>query len=304
MRFFTFILASLCCCLTLTQAWAQEIRLTDALGRSLVLKQPPRRVVSLAPSITETLYALGLESRLVGVTDFCNYPPAVKAKARVGGMVNPNIEAILLLRPQLVIATADGNIAKDIYRLEKEQVAVLMVNSRNLQEVMRDLGIIAQALGEKARGKKLQQEMERRIEKVKAQVRTMPRRPLVLAEVEHEPLITVGRGTFLGDLIELAGGRNLAADSPLRYPRFSLEEIVARKPEVILILAMTYQACCEGQIKDWQRWERVPAVAQGNIIVVDSDLVTRPGPRIIEGLETLQEIFLRVSADNGKQSSR
>lgn len=289
------ILTILLCAIAISPVCAQEIRLTDALGRSLILSQPPRRVVSLAPSLTETIYALGLEEQLVGVTDFCNYPPAVKAKARIGGMVNPNMEAILLLRPQLVIATADGNIAKDIYRLEKEGVAVLMTNSRNLTEVLKDVALIAQALGEAERGKKLLKDMEQRIEKVKSQAKKMPRRPRVLVEVEHEPLISVGRGTFLSDLVELAGGQNLAADSPLRYPRFSLEEILLRKPEVILILAMTYQSCCAAQIKDWQRWGRLPAVARGHIFVIDSDLVTRPGPRVVEGLETLQMIFMKVT---------
>ena len=278
----------------LKDAHAQEIHLQDALGRPLILKSPPQRVVSLAPSITETIYALGLEDRLVGVTDFCNYPPAVKSKPRVGGMVNPNIEAILLLRPQLVIATADGNIAQDIFRLEKEKTAVLMIDSRNLPEVLRDIALIAKAMGEEGRGRRLVKAMQRRIDQVKAEVKVMPRRPLVLVEVEHEPLISVGRGTFLNDLVELAGGKNLAGDAPLRYPRFSLEEILARKPEAIVILAMTYQSCCEAQLKDWQRWQKIPAVGNGNIFVVDSDLVTRPGPRIVDGLETLHQIFIKV----------
>lgn len=257
----------------------------------------PARIISLAPNLTETLFALGLGKRLVGATEHSDYPPAAKALPRVGSYVGLNLEAILALSPDLVLATADGNDPRDVERLTALGVPVFVTRSGDVDGVLAGIERIAAVCGAGERGTALADGLRERIQRVGEAVAGR-KRPLVFLQVNLQPIISANRDSYLHDLLRLAGGRNLAADAASTYPRYSLEEIVRRSPEVILISSMTRGGDFAAARQAWMRWTSIPAVAGGRVHLIDSDLVDRPSPRLVDGLEQLARL-LHPDADWG-----
>jgi iron complex transport system substrate-binding protein len=257
----------------------------DMLGRDVELAAPPRRIVSLVPSVTEILYALNAESLLVGVTDFCDFPPEARRRPRVGGMVAPSLEAIVALRPDLVIATNEGTREDTFTQLSRVGVPVYLVAAHHVADatsLMRRLGALT---GRDSAAVPLVTRLEQRIEAVKEAVRTLAR-PRVLYVLWPEPLIVPGREAIVTELIQLAGGQSLTADDADAWPRYSLEAAVAKQPEVILLAnhgAGTGAVAAE----KWQRLVSLPAVKAGRLHSVNGDLMHRYGPRLVDGLEQL-----------------
>jgi iron complex transport system substrate-binding protein len=252
---------------------------------------PPRRIVSLAPSMTEILYALGLGDNIVGVTTFCDYPEEAKKKPRIGGMSNPSLEAVISLKPDIVIMTTDGNPQEFEERLVSLKIKTLVFKARRLAELPQGIRELGTALGINTRADKLAQEIESGIEKVKRSS-LVPRpssiKKKILFIVWPEPLIVAGPGTVIDDAIALLGHENIAASAQTAYPKYSIEEVIRQKPEVILIgkaTGMDMRPVSKGILK---RMDSTPAVKNGKVFFL-SDKLLRLGPRVVKGIEELAE---------------
>lgn len=268
---------------------AGAFRLTDSRGRELVLQGPPQRIVSLVPSVTEIVYALGGEGRLLGVTDFCDWPPEAMNKPRVGGMLAPNLELLVALRADLVVATTEGNRQETFDQLQRLKIPVFTVNAQRMTEVMAVIAQLGELTGRQAAVGPLTDSLMRRIKAVERAVKPYPR-PKVLYVLWPEPLIVPGRLGLLTELIELAGGVSVTAGEPDAHPRFSLEAVAARAPEVI-ILARHGADRTPLSRAPWERLTTLPAVRAGRIHSVDGSYLHRYGPRVVDGLEILARMI-------------
>ena len=210
---------------------------TDALGRRVVLESEPARIIALAPNITEILFFLGLGERVVGVTAFSSYPPEARSLPKVGSYVDLNVEKIISLAPDLVIGTADGNQPEAVALLEQAGIPVFIVNPRSIRAVMDTVVAVGRLCGVEDRALALARELTRQVDGIIHSIESRER-PLVFLQVNTRPIMTANKDTFLNDLIVLAGGRNLAEHEPITYPRLSLEEVVRRQPDVIIISSM------------------------------------------------------------------
>jgi iron complex transport system substrate-binding protein len=249
----------------------------------------PSRIVSLAPSFTETLFALGLDDEIAGVTSFCDYPEAAKAKPKIGGFKGKSLEAIVGLSPDLVVGTKDGNEARLFHALDRLGVPTLSVQPSTLTGVIESVRIIGRATGREREAYELARGMEERLFDIHARAKGA-RAVRVLFVYGRDPLVLAGPGTFADDMIRWAGGENVVADAAVPYPRLSMETVLARAPEVIVEGAMGAEAVDAGDSEAyvyWSRWESIPAVKTGRIVVINESLIARPGPRIFDGLEIL-----------------
>lgn len=260
--------------------------LIDQAGRQVNVPEDPRRVVALAPSITEIIFALGQEHRLQGVTQYSDFPPAALSLPRIGSYIHPDLERIVALQPDLCIGIKDGNPRHVVARLEELRIPVYVVNPRNLKGVMATILQIGDLLGVKDKAQELVAGMRGRIDRIQRLVAPAGRRPRVFAQIGVAPIVSVGDQTFINELITLAGGENLAAGAAA-YPRFSREQVLALRPEVLIITSMTRGEAFDRVKAEWSRWPDLPAAAQQRIHLVDSNIFDRPSPRLVEGLEIL-----------------
>lgn len=277
--------ALLAAVLALAVVPAHALTLTDMLGREIALPAAPLRIVSLVPSATELIYALGGEDRLVGRTDYCDYPPAARAKPSVGGMINPSLEAIVTLKPDLVIATTSGNRLDTFTKLEQVGIAVYAVHANRIAEMLDATRRLGELTGRQAAVGPFVAEIERRLNAVANAVRPYPR-PRVLYVLWPEPLLVPAKGALLTELIGLAGGESITKDERGDYPRFSIEAAVTRAPELILLASHGGRAAGPTREK-WDRLASLPAVKTKRIQAIDGSLVHRYGPRVVDGVETL-----------------
>jgi len=265
-------------------AWPREM--VDEAGRRVHVPEKPRRIVSLAPSITESLFVLGLDEEVVGVTQHCNYPPKAATRPVVGSYVQFSLEKVLSLRPDLVLAVRDGNPRDSVERLASMGVPVYVLDPRSLEGLFHSLRRLGELLvrGEEAEAviRVMRSRLERLTEAVAGRAR-----PKVLLQVGIEPLVTVGRGTLQDHLIELAGGVNVAVEVPFQYPVMSLERVLQAAPEVILVSSMAGATDAAKELRRWQKWKEIPAVASGRVHLINGDLIDRPTPRILNGLEEM-----------------
>jgi iron complex transport system substrate-binding protein len=257
----------------------------DSLGRKLFLAKAPSRVVSMAPNVTEILFALGLEEKVVAVTPFCDYPPEAVNKAHLGG-TNPSIEQILTLKPDLVLAPQDMIQPDLLQSLDRVKVPTFVLQAAQLEDVLSQIQTIARLFDRTKAGDELAATIRQRIAVVKEHTQPLTR-PRVFYVLNTDPLQTVGPGSFIHQLIEAAGGTNIAADTSTAYPRFALEEVLARDPELIVFPVGTAEGIPEEEQQQWRRWSGLSAVKHNRLVHVPSVLVDRPGPRIVEGLELL-----------------
>ena len=263
---------------------------TDQLGRNITIPDIPQRVVALAPSITEIIYALGQEHLLKGVTLYSDYPPAAVSLPKVGSYVQLNLEKIVSLTPDLCIAIKDGNPREVANRLESLNIPVYAVNPRNLETVMTTILEIGNLLNATQQADILVQRMRSRVHDVKSLVEQAGYRPRVFYQIGISPIVSVGTDTFMHELIVLAGGKNLA-QGPVAYPRFSREQVLALSPEVFIITSMARQAVFEQVKAEWSRWPHMPAVRDHRIFLEDSNFFDRPTPRLVDGLELLVKLI-------------
>jgi len=267
-------------------AQAQAYTVRDAMGKDIRFEQPPSRIVSLAPSITEILFALGLGERVVGVTTYSDYPVEANLKPRVGSYINLNVEKIISLTPELVIGTKDGNRKNVTDLLEQAGVKVFIINPRNVEASIQTIERVGMAAGVPERGGALRKTLEGRLSRIRELV-SHQRKPDVFMQINLKPIMTVNRDTFLNDLIRLSGGHNIFENEPFHYPRINVEEIIARKPEVIMISSMELGGRFEAAREEWLKLTVIPAARDKRVHLIDSDISNRPGPRILDALEIM-----------------
>ena len=259
--------------------------LTDDNGHVLEISAPPRRIISLAPGITEILFDLGLGERVVGITDYCNYPPEALAKPRVGGL-QPNLEKIISLKPDLILGSTGLYQAQNTVQFTRFNIPYFLVDAPTLENIFGAIlrigtisGIEMKAL-EKVRILRQRRDIVRRAAAEAAH-------PRVLYVVDREPLISVGQGSYINELVADAGGINIASDLQKAYPVISMEYVIQRDPQVIILAMDADQDLTPAQKEYWGRWPILSAVRDGRIYKVQRDRINRPGPRVIDGLEEL-----------------
>ena len=263
--------------------------LTDEAGRRVVIPDRSQRIVSLAPSITEIIFALGAGNRLVGVSQFSNYPPEANRLPKVGSYVHLNIEKILALRPDLVIGIKDGNPRAVVERLSELGVPAYIANPTSLDEILVTIRNIGKVIGADETAMRLSEEMAGRIDEVDRRVQRAPR-PRVFFQIGIDPIVSAGRGTFIDALIQRAGGLNVFGRK-FAYPHVNIELVLITRPEIIFISSMAREGGFEQVRQFWQKWPDIPAVKHENIYIIDSDILDRPSPRIIDGLEMLARLI-------------
>ena len=243
----------------------------------------PERVVSLAPSVTEAIYALGAGDRLVGACAQCDYPEDAKALPRVGGYLAPSVELILAARPDLVVVVPSPGNREAVRAVERAGVRVLVLHDRTLADLRAGIRALAEALDVRDAGERLVADVDAGLEAVRARVAAWPRQRVLLV-VGHRPLVVAGGATLQDELLAIAGGTNLAADAGQAWPAFSMEMVAARAPDVILDAAMGSE---EGGRALFRDLAGVPAVAQGRVVPLDPDVIFRAGPRVPEAAAVL-----------------
>lgn len=263
---------------------------TDETGRRVQVRPAPRRIVSLAPGITETLYALGLEGKIVGVTTFCDWPAAAAAKTKIGGFTNPSIEKIVSLRPDLILATADGNRRETVRQLEKLGLPVYVTNPTNTCGVLNSIRHIGSITGREKEAGLLVEKLQKKLDGVAARTRGK-KKPRVFFQLGMEPMVTAGRGTLIHEVIERAGGVNVAGNDIANYPRYSAEGIISASPDIIVFAPMVNDKTFEAVYKFWRTFEEVPAVKNHKIYPIDANLINRASPRIFDAVEILSLMF-------------
>ena len=254
--------------------------LTDHIGRRVEVPDQPQRIVSLAPSLTETLFALGLGDRVVGVTNFCDFPPEASSKPKVGGVINPSVEVVVSLKPDLVLISREGNRRETMTALERLGISVFAVSAERLGDIFRLIRDVAAIAGVAARGEALADRLEQQAAEIEAAVRPHRPRRVVLLVWLH-PIVSVGRGSFLDDLLRRTGAVSVSAGTTRPWPRLSVEEIVRSNPEFLLVPRSPGFAPTREQLLRLPGWRQLPAVQQGRIIYLPWE-VERPGPRLVE----------------------
>jgi iron complex transport system substrate-binding protein len=261
----------------------------DDSGRKLYFAKAPRRVLSLAPSLTEMLFAIGLDEQIVGVTNFCNYPPAAAGKPKVG-YTQPNLESLLALSPDMVAAPGELLRADVLAKLEALKVPTFIFEAKSLEHVLAHIHTLGRIFERSTAADALTRHMRERIAEVSLRVQTVERKRVLYVLSSH-PLITVGPNSYIHQMIELAGGINVAAGTSGAYPRLSMETVLEKDPEILVFPVGSTESVPEHEQQTWKRWTGLSAVQHHRLHVVSSDALNRPGPRVVDGLEQLAQVI-------------
>jgi iron complex transport system substrate-binding protein len=281
----------------LMTAEAATRTVVDHAGRSVQVPVSPARVVALAPSVTEIVFALERQDRLKGVTTFSDFPEAAKKFPEIGSYIHPDIERVVSLAPDLCIAVKDGNPRRVVMRIEALGIPLYAVNPRCLESVMASIIDIGELLEASEKAEAIVTNMRRRMGRVAAGVAVIKERPGVFFQINASPIVSAGHDTFIHELIVRAGGRNLAGDQP-SYPRFTVEQVLVLSPDIIIVTTMSGKGESDAVVGGWRQWPRLPAVKNDRVFVVDSGLFDRPGPRLIDALELLAQLIHPETVDN------
>lgn len=269
---------------------AHSREMVDQIGRKVEFEEPLIRVVSLAPSLTETSYDVGGGAALVGATRFSTFPEAAKKLPRVGTYVALDIEKIVSLQPQLCLAIRDGNPKASVERLESLGIPVYVFDPKSLEEVVDTVTRLGDIYRTEAQASALASGYRQRLNRVAQQLEETKERPRVFFQIDAQPIISAGADTFLDQLLAGSGSVNLAADRT-GYPRYSWEELLELMPEVVLLASMG-GGYADQELRDrWEAWPQIPAVKNKRLYVVDADLFDRPSPRLIDALERLVRLL-------------
>ena len=267
------------------RATTYPLTVKDDAGRSVTLARRPQRIISLAPSNTEILFAVGLGDRIVGVDTYSNYPPAATSKPRISNYSSTDLEQVVAATPDLIVAA--GITRPDIIAaFEARGFAAIVLNPADVSGVLNNLTLVGQVADVNAEATRVRGEMETRLAALTAKLRAATTKPRVFFELDPDQYFTVGPKSFIDDLITRAGGTNIAADAGTPYPKLSAEQIILKDPEVIILSDEGAGATAEA-VKARPGWAGISAVKAGRIVAIDPDITNRPGPRIVDALETL-----------------
>lgn len=271
------IVLLLTACTTPVETTTQYV--VDDLGRLVAINGTPQRIISLAPSNTEILFALGLGDEVVGVTMYCDYPPGAQDKEKVGDYYGPDIEKIIALQPDLILAT-DFHRFDLIPALEQQGFAVFAVAPQTLEDVLESIQKIGELTGREAEASQLVNGMRNKIEAIEEQTKDPEQKPSVLYMTWHDPMWTVGSNTWIDDLINIAGGVNIFSENFEGGAMVQIEWVILQNPDIIIASEWSY---------DWAlnatALASTNASQTGRIYTFDDDLAQRPGPRLVEGLD-------------------
>lgn len=261
-----------------------------------------RRIVSLSPNVTEILFALGLGDRVVGVTDVCTYPPQARVKPHVGTFPMPNIEQIVMLKPDLIILLPSYREA--IRKFQSLGLAMLVVKNDTIHDVLESIKQIASRTGVEEAGEILRREMTQQLEQLRGKRESLPHKRVLFVVGKNpgtlQQIYAVGPGTFLDEILQAAGAVNIMADSPTSYPIVSKEAIITRDPEVILDASIGEKPSEEQRKMNrelWSQLQTVSAVKQGRVFFIDDPQITIPGPRIPESIKYLMSLIHQGGAE-------
>ncbi len=259
-------------------------QLTDDAGRRVSLPARVTRVVSLAPNLTEIVFAVGAGDRLVGRTSYCDYPPEAKAVAEIGDTLHPSLERIIALKPQVVLISTSSQLEVFTQQLQNQNIAAFVTDPHDLEGVFRSIQQIGEMLGQKEQSDQLVQKLRERTSAVEQAVNG--KQPVrVFYQVSGEPLYTAGHDAFVTDLMRRAGAISVTADVPGAWPKYSNESALAAKPEGIILPTGGSMGSANSDVTEALR--RSPAALQGRVYKINDDYLTRPGPRAIDGLEAM-----------------
>ena len=258
----------------------------DVLGQPAAASRP-KRVVSLAPSVTETVFALGFGDRLVGVTTYCDYPAEAQKLPKIGGFMSPSLEAIVAKRPDFVIGVSSATDPVKAREMERLGLKVTLISLASVSDILNSIKSIARLLGSPQAGEKLVRKITLQFDEVKKRVAPAPLRSILLA-VGLRPLVAVGGKNYIDELITLAGGKNIAGNAAQPWLNLPDEYVVAKAPQVIIEAGMGSERGPSG--KNWSDLPSIPAVKERRVYAYQSDKILRPGPRIGEGLEEIARL--------------
>ena len=275
-------------CVAERGAPTHPMTIVDDLGRNVAIPEKPTRIICLYASFTETLFALGLGEKVVGVTKGCDYPPETLHKEQVGGAITVDVEKVVALNPDLVLAQA--RMQREVVQgLEKFGLTVVALYPENFEGILENIRLIGKITGQEQEARRLTADMEKRAKFITDRTKELAdfERPKVFYLVWYDPLKTMGPGTFINELIQLAGGENIAADAKERVPAYSFETVIQRNPQVIILAGGSMTSITVDELKALKRWQVIDAVKNGRVYSIDSELVAGPNPRIVDGLESM-----------------
>ncbi|MDY0190764.1 MAG: cobalamin-binding protein [Desulfuromonas sp.] len=278
-----FFLLLMLICLLSRNVYALDY--TDAVGRVVHLSAPPQRIVSLVPSVTEILYAIHADTQLVGVTDFCNFPPQAQQKTVVGAYNNPGLETVASLVPDLIIMDVASSSPALLHQFEQLEVPVYVVAPKSLATTLETISALGRVTGHQKSAIDMVNGLNAQIDEVVKMRSDKPLRTLVCVMIE--PLIVAGAGTLADDLIHLAGGVNVAAGLA-RYPTLSMETVLQYDPDVIIV---SPHPGTPTPADFFAEWPQLKAVSKQQVFNVEADLLQRPGPRLVSGLIKLAQCY-------------
>jgi len=270
-------------------------------GSPSARSKPPERIVSMSPALTEILFALGLGDRVVGVTTYCDWPPEARRLPKIGGFVDPSVEAIVALSPDLVVVSPAAGNRDAALAIRRLGIRLEVVRCETLGEAYGAIEEIGRVCGIPTKSRETAGAIRRRVESAAARVRGVEPVPVLFC-VQLDPLIAAGAGTLPSEILELAGGRNVVTAD--RYPRIGIETVIVLAPEAILVARMDAPDADPARVLDsWKRWPSVPAVRNGRIFVIDATTALRAGPRVADAVERLAGL-LHPSLAGGQASER
>jgi len=266
--------------------------ITDDWGREIHLETVPQRIVSHVPSITETLFALGLGDKIVGDSEYCDYPEAAKTKPKIGGYFTPNLEEIVALKPDIVLT--DGYVPELITKLDSLGIPLAVIDPKDINGILRNIELMGNVTGSQKEATELTSDMKKRIDAVVDAVSSASRPSVfyVFDATDTTKPWTAGPGSFVDALISLAGGENVAASASGPWIEFNMEQLINSNPDIILVDSSHGTAAISpAQLKELPGWQNLTAVKENRIYTIDGDLVNRSGPRIVQGLEEMAKIL-------------
>ncbi len=287
---FFLLLFTLCGCSSDRSEYGEQfLKVNDDLGREVVIKEKPNRIISMAPNITEILCALDNGKTLSAVTDYCDYPLVASSKPSIGGMIAPNFEKISEIKPDLILMTVEGNNQTDFNKLLSLGYNVYVLKPKNVEGIFKSILDLGRIISAEGSANRLIIEMRKKQSLLLSELKVKIK-PKVFIVISLQPLISAGKETFIDELVTSAGGINIAAESLLQYPIINREEVLIQNPDVIIVMSDVVKSI-EDVLTRFPEWKKTEAFKKHKIKIVDADILSRPGPRIIDGLEIIASVI-------------
>ncbi|MDQ3323720.1 MAG: cobalamin-binding protein [Acidobacteriota bacterium] len=254
--------------------------ITDDLGRRVKISEKIERAVSLAPNLTEIVFAVGAGERLVGVTTYCDYPLEAREIRKIGDTINPNIESVIALNPQIVLISTASQIESFTKQLEARNIAVFVTNPNTLDDIYKSIERVGKIFGKTERAREIVDNLQKRVADIETKTNSAGDVKVFL-QISKEPLYTIGKDSFLTDLIRRAGGTSATADLAAAYSVLSKETALLAQPEAIILSES------DDNLEPNDVFKNSPAVENGRVFHINAELLSRPGPRVVDGLEQM-----------------